>query len=107
MKLFALVYAPLALEDINEIVCWYEEKQKGLGDKFFDSLFDSEKFQKKILFGFQSRYKETREAIIPTFPYMLIYSVENNVIYIHSIFPTKRNPKKKYFKVLKPSKQNE
>lgn len=105
MKLFALFYAPLALEDINDIVCWYEKKQEGLGDRFLNSVFETGESLKKVPFGFQSGYKETREAIIPTFPYVLIYSIENRIIYVHSVFPTKRNPKKKYLRVITSSKR--
>lgn len=96
MKTSILVYSSLALEDASRIFDWYEEQQKGLGNKFLNSLQKTGDAIKKTPFGFECRFKTSRETLIQPFPYLIIYTIENNIIYINSIFPTKMNPGKKY-----------
>jgi hypothetical protein len=49
--------------------------------------------------GFASQYKTSRERKTKHFPYKLIYTIEDGVIYIHAVFACKDNPKNKYKRI--------
>ena len=98
-KNFKVVHSELVKDQITIIFDWYENKIKGLGFKFFDSLEITETQMLKTPFGFECKYRNTREIGIGKFPYMYIYTVELNVIYIHALFPTKSKPPNKYKKL--------
>ncbi|HYG52842.1 MAG TPA: type II toxin-antitoxin system RelE/ParE family toxin [Flavobacteriales bacterium] len=105
MKTSVLVYSSLALEDVARIFDWYEEQQKGLGHRFLDCLQKTGDSLKKVPFGFQNKYKTTQESTVHPFPYVIIYTIENNIVYVNSIFPTKMHPQKKYLRFIKQSKR--
>jgi plasmid stabilization system protein ParE len=104
MKIHVFIYAPRARINITDTFDWYETKQAGLGLKFLDALSVCEDSIKKTPTGFQNRYKETREALITPFPYLMVYKVEKDVIYILRVFPTRSNPSKKYSRIAKRKK---
>lgn len=89
---------PRARKELLEAWVWYEEKQFGLGDQFEIEVYKRieqisehpEKYPKRIHF-----FRETR---VKTFPYLIIYKIEEDskMILVSSIFHTGRNPKLKY-----------
>jgi addiction module RelE/StbE family toxin len=91
-----VVYSEIAKVDLLRIYNWFENEQPELGQKFIDSVEKAENSNIKSPLGFECRYKNTREIQISPFNYLLIYTVEKSVIYVHAIFPGKSNPKKKY-----------
>ena len=92
---------PLAYQDIIEGYEWYEDQQKGLGDKFALAI------EKKItaislnpeVFGSKQK-KNFREALVKPFPYIIVYKLykEKNEIFISSIHHAKKHPRKKFRK---------
>ncbi|MBS1935209.1 MAG: type II toxin-antitoxin system RelE/ParE family toxin, partial [Bacteroidetes bacterium] len=46
------------------------------------------------------RYKNYREAILSIFPFIVIYRInkKKKIVFIISVFHSKRNPKRKYLK---------
>jgi len=87
-----------ASKEFAEAAAWYEEKSEGLGNRFIDAI------QKKLLLiqQFPERYpkrkKSFREAIVKTFPYIIVYSFykKERTIIVHTIFHSSRQPRKKY-----------
>ncbi len=51
--------------------------------------------------AFVSSYKNTRERKTKHFPYKLIYTLEEGIIYIHAVYACKANPKNKYNRMKK------
>lgn len=90
------VFTGNAQADIIRGVSFYEEKQKGLGIRFLDEVDKAAKEISDLPTGYASYYKSTRERSIRHFPYKLIYTVEKQIIYIHAVYPSRANPKKKY-----------
>ena len=98
---YTCLFHPLTQQDYNEAYTWYEEKQKGLGERFLTA------FRKKIeeialnpeAYGSRSK-KKFREAHLDFFPYLIVYKINkrDKVIYISSIHHTKKHPTKKYRK---------
>lgn len=97
---FQLLFHPKAEEEYIEAYRWYEDEQKGIGERF-------EKFvEQKIrdIISFPERYGFSkagyREASVDVFPYTIVYKVlkKKKLIYISAIYHSKRNPKYKYRK---------
>jgi hypothetical protein len=85
-----------ARKEIEEIVEWYEDKQKGLGEKFLDTVILYEKY---LSFNAHSHPKvrgEFRELVIRKFPYIIIYSIVNQTtVLLVGLVHTKRHPTKR------------
>lgn len=92
---------PLVEKDFEEGYIWYEERQKGLGERFINAV---EAKIKQILINpeaYGSRSKKSfREAEVDKFPYLVVYKMNKRKkeIYITSIHHTKKHPRKKYRK---------
>lgn len=90
---------PLVQQDYNEAYAWYEDRQKGLGERFIEAV------RKKIeeitlhpgVHGSKSR-KTFREAKVDFFPYLVVYKINKRrkEIYVSSIHHSKKHPHKKY-----------
>ncbi len=84
--------------ELTNAYIWYEEQQKGLGERFVAKIQqrltqiinNPEKY--KVV------YKNYREITIEKFPYQIIYVIEKlkRQILIIAVFHTKRNPAQKY-----------
>lgn len=77
-----------------EAYLYYEEKQKGLGDRFLVQL---EEYLKRICknplhFPLKNGY---REAFIKKFPFLIIYEFSQETVVVYSVFNTYQNPNKK------------
>ena len=80
--------------EIIDAYLYYENKQIGLGETFFEQLelyFDRITENPKH-FEVKNNY---REAYIRKFPYLIIYRIEKNKVVVYSVFNTPQNPKKK------------
>lgn len=94
------IFHPQAEEEYFEAYQWYEEKQKGLGERF-EKMVEL-RLQQITLnpenYGFcKTPY---REASTDFFPYTIVYKLnkKKRLIYIAAIYHSKRNPKHKYRK---------
>ena len=82
---------PLTQQDYDEAYTWYEDKQKGLGERFVKAV--RKKIEEIILYpevyGGRSS-KKFREAQVEFFPYLIVYKMNKltKVIYISSIHHT-------------------
>ena len=88
---------PEAESDFQKACEWYEDKQYGLGVRFYKAV--SVKFDlianNPTLYNirFSERF---RFAPLESFPYLISYKidVDTNTVYIMSVFHTSRNPNK-------------
>ena len=71
---------------------WYENKQEGLGFRYFQKL--DEKLERVVSnpYQYQIRYKSVRIAFLDIFPVGIHYTVENDKIFIHALLGTAENP---------------
>jgi len=92
---------PLIKQDYEDAYCWYEEKQKGLGERFIKAVRKKmdEIASQPESFGIKTN-KKYQEAMIDFFPYVIVYKINrfSKEIYISSIHHTKKHPRKKYRK---------
>lgn len=77
-----------------EAYLYYEEKQKGLGNKFLTQL---EEYLKRICQNplHYPLKKGYREAFLRKFPYLIIYEFSKETVIVYSVFNTYQNPNKK------------
>jgi len=90
---------PLAHKDMIEAYEWYENQQTGLGDKFASAV--TQKIKIISNHPFANSYKDNkdfREALIKTFPFILVYKVYElkKEIFISSIHHTSKHPRRKF-----------
>ena len=94
------IFTEKALEDLIKHALNYEKMLEGLGYRFMEEVEATANAISKQPEGYISLYKNTRECSTRSFPYKLIYTLEE-VIYIHAIYPCKSDPKKKYKNIIK------
>ena len=95
--IFSLIISTRAQRGLNDSWLWYEERQKGLGDRFADEVFRSISHILKTPERFPIRIRKFREKPLRTSPFVIIYKViySNKSDRILSVFHTPRNQKKK------------
>ena len=97
---YVAIFSDDALKELSESWLQYENTLPGLGDRFkhevFNKIYKIENDPSKEL----QRKPPYREAMVNTFPFLIIYRIDemNKMVFISSIFHTRRNPKKKYRK---------
>jgi plasmid stabilization system protein ParE len=95
---FSIVFTARAHRNITETWSWYEDRQRGLGDRFVKEL--ENRLQKIAVTPerFPIRTNPFRESPVPVFPYLIIYRVikRSKIIRVIAVFHTSLNPKKKY-----------
>ncbi len=95
MKKYNLMIKEEAELEIDAAYRYYESKQDKLGERFLDALdhcFNSITIQPKI---FQKVYKKQRQAIVRTFPFVILYHFFENEIIVYAVFNTNQDPSKK------------
>ncbi|MCD9575765.1 type II toxin-antitoxin system RelE/ParE family toxin [Flavobacterium soyae] len=93
--IFNIVIEPRALADIQEAIDYYESKQSGLGEYFYQVIDEHLDTLSKNPF-FEIRYKDYRGLPIKKFPFIIFYFIDEKVktVYIMSVFNTSLNPSK-------------
>jgi len=93
-----MIYELIVQEEANleilEAYLYYENAQKGLGEKFMKQL---DKYFKRIKTHpkhFQIK-KKYREAFLKKFPYLIIFDVIDDKIIVLAVFNNHQNPQKK------------
>lgn len=94
MENFELFIEPVALQDIQDAIDYYESKSYGLGEAFENELNIHLLSIKKVVF-FQLRYNQVRCLPLKKFPYMIHYTVDQDqkLIIIRAVFNTHLDPK--------------
>lgn len=90
------IFTENAKADVVKHALSYEEKQEGLGIRFMDEVNLAAEEISVLPKGYASYYKSTRERKTKNFPYKLIYTVEKEFVYIHSVYPSRATTNKKY-----------
>ncbi|KOP36707.1 type II toxin-antitoxin system RelE/ParE family toxin [Flavobacterium sp. WLB] len=93
--IFNIVIEPRALIDIQDAIDYYESKQSGLGEYFYQVIDEHlDKLSKNPFF--EIRYKDYRGLPTKKFPFIIFYFIDENVktVYVMSVFNTSLNPSK-------------
>ena len=90
---YKVLFADRFKTDIKESRKWYEEKQKGLGKKFYKEVKDALESIRKTP-QFQIRYDEIRCLPLKKYPFMIHYVIDDtqNLIVILACIHCSLNP---------------
>jgi len=98
---YTIKYTVRSSRDLLNGVIWYEEKRRGLGFEFLNSIENSLfKIQKNPEL-YRIIKSPMRRCLIRRFPFSIYFSTEKQAIVIHAIFDNRMNPLK-LLAVLKP-----
>jgi len=89
---YKLRFHPEVSFEIETALKWYEKESATANQNLKKDLMLA--FEKILSFPFSFRkaYKTFRCYPLKKFPYLIVYSVQNEIIYIVAFFPTRRNP---------------
>jgi hypothetical protein len=92
---FKLIYAAEVYDDLQQNIDWYNERQPGLGSRFFKAVKEQTARIKKNPYGIAIRYEEVRCAKVKGFPYMVHFKVFPDIktVKVTAVFSTHRDPK--------------
>jgi hypothetical protein len=88
---FELIIKPIVFSDLDDIVCYYENRIKGLGKKFYLQFLSCLENIKTAPHHYSLITKRIRRKLIKKFPYKIFYLVDENTIYIIGISHAKRS----------------
>ena len=98
---YTISFHPLTKQDYDEAYAWYEDKKKGLGERFMKAVRN--KIEEITLhpetFGSRNN-KSFKEAQVDFFPFLIVFKINKakKEISISSVHHTKKHPRKKYRK---------
>ena len=92
--MYKILILPVAKQDIREAAVWYSEQQDGLGKRFITDVRKNIKLLKNKPYLHAIRYDDVRASVLPVFPFMVHYSVDESQksIIIYAVLHTSRNP---------------
>ena len=92
---FKVEYNPDFFDDIVQAVDWYNEKNTGLGDKFFKNVKKQTAKLSSAALLFAVKYNDVRCMQIKKFPYLVHYRVneQTKTVKVEALFHTSRDPK--------------
>ena len=80
--------------ELKEVSSYYESKQKELGVRFILSWETAMEHIKEAPLLYQKKNKRLRTIKLNKFPYLLVFEIIGNKIYLFRLANAKRNPKK-------------
>lgn len=94
---YSFIFREEATNDFIDGYAWYEEQRVGLGEMFEAAVFDKLSRVCENPLHYKITYKGYHEALIDKFPFLLVYTVDEdtNHIFVFAVFHTSRNPKSK------------
>jgi hypothetical protein len=90
---YKIVIIDEAKIDFRKSFVWYKNIDPKLAKRFYLSFKKSLAIIKKNPFQFQIRYNEVRIIMLTTFPYLIHFTVNKNVIVIKAIYHSSRDSK--------------
>lgn len=97
---FQLKFHPLAEQDYVDAYQWYENEQKGLGQRFEKMVDHRLQMISQNPENYHLCKAPYREVAVEFFPYTIVYKMNKRkkTVFITAIYHTKRSPRYKYRK---------
>ena len=91
---YSTVIDPKAIQDVQDAIEFYDEKEPGLGKEFENHLNESLKLLEKNPF-FQIRYDNVHCLPLKRFPFMIHYTVQEKqqIVTVRAVLNTFRSPR--------------
>ncbi|MBI5968663.1 MAG: type II toxin-antitoxin system RelE/ParE family toxin [Deltaproteobacteria bacterium] len=79
------------VDDLNDGKTFYDKRERGVGDYFWDSLFAD--MESLILYaGIHNKEHGFYRMLAKRFPYAIYYDVVDDIAHVVAILPMRRNP---------------
>lgn len=91
---YTLSKAAIIKEDVAEALDYYDAISESLALRFEKELneaFDKLEQQPYYYFKINGKY---RRIVLPSFPYMVVYRIEEQTVIVIAVFHQKKHPKK-------------
>lgn len=93
---FELIFSERAEEEAKAAIYYYDHINQDLGSRFFAELLDTYKklaiTPEYYSFISSTRKNKLRDVKLQTFPYVVIFEIQENTVYIISVMNTSRKP---------------
>ena len=89
---FRLIIRPEAELDIESSALWYEQQQRGLGDRFLDGLNEVFVRVTEQPLRFPQIRKNVRRALLGRFPYGVYFVPESDRVIVIAVLHLRRHP---------------
>lgn len=97
--MYRLIIKPRAVQVAKEAFDWYEEQQLGLGELFFQELNNCYDRAESWPNSYAKIKRNYRQAILKTFPYVIVFEVIKTDVIVYAVFHTSRKPNNKFKKL--------
>jgi hypothetical protein len=91
MKIKDVVILKEVISDLNDGKAFYDRRETGIGDYFWDSLI-SDIESLRIYAGIHNKRFGLHRMFAKRFPYALYYEIKKDIVYIIAVLPMRRNP---------------
>lgn len=97
---FKVIVNDHVVDEIQEAVDFYKEKQKSLGKRFYKSAKKTIKALENDALIYQIKYNDVRCVKIKKFPYLVHYKInqKSNTVIVYALICTYRNPEDNWLK---------
>lgn len=93
-----VVFMPLAFAGISNAYNWYGKQQKGLSLRFLNAFNDTIKHISQYPESCQKVKKNYRQAMIPGFPYLVMYINEPHEVVVYNVIDARQLQAKRFRK---------
>lgn len=90
---YKIIVKPLAEQDITEAVEWFYSNATHLTERFLEEINKAIEILKDNPAHYQKRYNDIRVYFIENFSFGVYYTIESNIVFVHAILHTRRDPK--------------
>jgi hypothetical protein len=94
-KNFKIEIEERAKIEISDAFDWYESQQSGLGLVFLEAIQSAFVIIQKSPNGY-TKYRYHRQYPLIGFPYVILYEIVKDTLYVDAVFHTSRNPLDKF-----------
>jgi len=91
MKIKEVLILKDAVNDLNDGKSFYDNKETGVGDYFWDTLLSD--IESLVIYaGIHSKKHGFYRMVSRRFPYAVYYEIKNEIAYVVAVLPMRRNP---------------
>jgi len=90
---YNIIISDDAEDDIFSGYVWYEQQKRGLGEEFKNALKNAVTSIKINPLYFSYRRRNTRGCVVKGFPYIILFYIKRNNIYVNAVFHMSRKSK--------------
>ena len=88
----SIVFRRVAKSELDDAVAWYENKEEGLGIKFYRAIAGQLERVATLPEQFACVRGQVRRAVLRRFPYSIYFLSETRRVVVLAIFHAKRSP---------------